>query len=75
MDFANCIDTYDRSREGSVRTRAVWLTFAQILPGDPSRPGWPTLIRSQTIPLARVFDTELIALEDSTKKEDLTFQS
>ncbi|HMG91033.1 MAG TPA: hypothetical protein VK589_13300 [Chryseolinea sp.] len=29
----NCIDTYDRSREGSVGTRAASLTFAEILSG------------------------------------------
>jgi len=44
MGFANCIITYDRSREGSVRTRAAWLTFVQILLADPSRTDPPALI-------------------------------
>jgi len=58
MGFANCIDTYNRSREGSVRTRAAWLTFAQILLADPSRPGSQALNSfAKPIPLARVFDT------------------
>ena len=70
MGFVNCIDTYDCSREGSARTRALWLTcctypFRQILRGHV-RPALISL--AKPIPLAHTFDKELIALEDSTKE-------
>ncbi|HMG94130.1 MAG TPA: hypothetical protein VK589_28920, partial [Chryseolinea sp.] len=38
MGIVNCIDTYDRSREGSVGTRAAWLTFAEIRSGRSLAP-------------------------------------
>ena len=67
MGFANCIDTYDRSREGSVRTRAAWLKVAQILSGRSFAPRFAGInFVRKPIPLAQVSDKEVIALEDST---------
>ena len=69
MGFANYIDNYDHSREGSVRARAAWLTFAQILSGGSFALRFAGInYARRPIHLANVFDEELVALEDSIKE-------